>query len=193
MIKHRTILLTLLLLLPCGQTPAEEAPARSLGPDRKEFVIGVEDVLRIVVWGEQDLTMNAKVRPDGKITMPLVNDVEVVGLTPIQVRDKITRQLSRFVRDPNVTVIVEEINSFRIYYLGEVTVQGALQFYRPTRILQAIAAAGGTTEFSKNEIVLLREESGVEKRILIDYKRLLSGDPAQENIFVRPGDTLLFK
>lgn len=175
------------------RTAAQAPPAKDRDKDKdKDFVIGVEDVLRIVVWGEDSLTTIAKVRPDGKITVPLVNDIRVVGMTTDHVRAKITEELSQYVRAPNVTVIVDEINSFRVYFLGEVNSQGALQFYRETRILQAIAAAGGPTPFSKS-ITLLREEGGVEKRFRIDYKKLLAGDPGQANIFLKPGDVLLFK
>ena len=105
----------------------------------------------------------------------------------------ITSKLGDFVRDPNVTVIVEEINSFRVYFLGEVQTPGALLFYRPIRVLQAISMAGGPTEFSKGGVTVLREEYGVEKRIQIDYKKLLTGAPGQENIYLKPGDTVIFK
>jgi polysaccharide export outer membrane protein len=87
---------------------------------------------------------------------------------------------------------VESINSYRVYFLGEVARQGALQFYRPTRLMQGIAAAGGLTEFAKKEITLVRERGGVEKRFRIEYKRLINGDPGQENIYLEPGDTLIF-
>ena len=93
---------------------------------------------------------------------------------------------------PNVTVIVRQINSYKVYFLGEISGQGARPFYRPTRLLQGIASAGGLTQFSKKEITLLRDVGGVEKRFRIDYKKLIAGDPAQENILLMPNDTLLF-
>ena len=93
--------------------------------------------------------------------------------------------------NPNVSVIVDEINSYTVYFLGEVGNQGPLRFYRPTRLLQALAAAGGLTEFSKKRITLLREQGGVERRFEIDYKQLISGAPGQENLFLLSGDTLL--
>ena len=92
-----------------------------------------------------------------------------------------------------MTVIVEEINSFRVYFLGEIATRGPLQFYRPTRLLQGIATAGGLTEFAKKEITIVREEYGVEKRIEVNYKKLVAGDPGQQNIFLKPGDTVLVK
>jgi len=167
--------------------------AESAAVGSRPFTVGIEDQLRIVVWGEPDLTVNTKVRPDGKITIPLINDVDVEGKTPEEIRVVIANRLNEFVRDPHVTVIVEQINSFRIYFVGEVNTKGAVQLYRPTRVLQAIAMAGGPTEFSKNSITLLREEGGYEKRIPIDYRKLLAGTPGQENIYLKPGDTLIFK
>jgi polysaccharide export outer membrane protein len=189
--------LLLALTLPVGAQNdgdgTKEGSSLSRGWGGDDFVIGVEDVLRVVVWGEPELGQTSKVRPDGKITLPLINDVKVAGLTPDEVRVKIGEALATYVRDPSVTVIVDQINSFRVYFLGEVNLQGAIQFYRPTRILQGIATAGGPTEFAKKEVILLREAEGSEKRIVVDYKRLLSGDVKQENFYLRPGDTLLFK
>ena len=158
-----------------------------------EWVIGVEDVLRVVTWGEADLTLTVKVRPDGRITLPLVNDIVVAGLTPDQVRLKVTEGLAAFINAPNVTVIVEEINSFRVYFLGEITTKGPIQFYRETSLLQGLATAGGLTEYAKNEITILREGFGVEKRIKVDYKKLWAGDLGQENLRLEPGDTVLVK
>ena len=124
-------------------------------------------------------------RPDGRITVPLVNEILVAGSTPSEVRERIVSAMSQYVRDPNVTVIVEEINNFRVFFLGEINTQGPIQFYRPTRLLQAIATAGGLTEFSNRKVTVLREEYGVEKRIEVDYKKLWGGDPGQENLFLK--------
>lgn len=156
-----------------------------------DYRIGLEDVLRVTVWGEPALDLTVRVRPDGRITVPLVNDVRVEGLSPEAVRREIATRLAGFLREPNVTVIVEEINSFRVYVLGEVNRQGPINFNRPTRLLQAIAAAGGLSQYSKKEVTLLREEDGVERRIRVDYKRLLAGDPSQSNLYLKPGDTIL--
>jgi len=171
-------------LLSFAVVSAQEKPASG-------YEIGIEDVLRIVVWGEQELSDSVRVRPDGKITMPLVNDIAVVGMTPEAVRDKIAIALRSFVREPNVTVIVDEINSFRVYFLGEVNNQGPIQFYRPTRLLQAIASAGGMTEFAKKDVTILREQEGGEVRMNIDVKKVIAGEA--ENPRLLPGDTLLVK
>ena len=182
---------TVLLLAIAPALAQGEEPTRESA--RQAFTIGIEDQLRIQVWGEPDLSLTVTVRPDGKITIPIVNDIVADGLTPDELRAEITDKLANFVRNPNVTVIVERINSFKVFFIGEVATPGALLFLRPMRVLQAVAMAGGPSQFSKKEIVLIREEFGVEKRIPIDYKKLLAGEPEQENLFLRPGDTLVFK
>ena len=157
-----------------------------------EYRIGPEDVLGVVVWDEPNHTMDVQVRPDGKITLPLLNDIHVAGMTPEELRVKLTKAHSEHMVEPTVTVIVREFNSFKVYFLGHVTAQGVQNFKRQTRLLQAIASAGGPSQFSNKRITLLREMGGIEKRYEIDYKKLLSGDPAQENLLLQPGDTLLF-
>lgn len=176
--------------VPCGAQEVD-APAPGERPNPQDYRVGLEDVLHVSVWGEDDLDLSVRVRPDGKVTIPLVNDISVVGLTAEEIRLELRERLSNYIRDPNVTVIVEEINSFRVYILGEVNRQGVLNFTRPTRLLQALAAAGGLTQYSRKEIVLLREQDGVEQRIRIDYKRLLNGDSTQQNLYLKPGDVLL--
>ncbi len=169
----------------------EAVEAEPPPPRTSDYRIGIEDVLQISVWGEPQLTRTVRVRPDGKITIPLVNDLDVNGMTPDEVRHVIAERLSKYVHEPNVPVIVEEINSFRVYVLGEVNQQGVLTFTRPTRLLQALAAAGGLTQFSKKRITLIRDVGGVEKRVLLNYKSLLSGDAPGKNVFLKPGDTIL--
>lgn len=161
-------------------------------PQPAPYVIGIEDSLRIVVWGEPQLTVGLTVRPDGKISIPLVNDLLVMDKTPEEVRMLLTEKLSAFVRDPNVTVIVDKISSYKVYFLGQVRAQGAISFFRPTRLLQAIATAGGPTEFASNEIVLLRETESGETRTKINFKKLLAGTGTEDNFYLEPGDMLLF-
>jgi polysaccharide biosynthesis/export protein len=169
---------------------AARAAERS-SPTDADYTIGIEDVLVVSVWGEPALNLKVRVRPDGKITIPLVNDIRVEGRTAEEVRQTLTEGLGKYIREPKVTVIVEEIHSFRVYVLGEVVNQGVHEFHSPTRILQALASAGGLTQFSKKEITLLRQEEGVEQRIKVDYKRLVGGDRNEKNIYLKPGDTIL--
>jgi len=186
-------LLLAVLLIMTGNAIAQESDGgKQRQPDMlKAYRIGIEDILRIVVWNEPELTVDVAVRPDGMITLPLVDDIEVAGRAPQEVRDMIAERLSKFVRDPSVTVVVTEINSFRVFVLGEVNAQGVLNFRRPTRLLQAIATAGGLTPFSKKEALLLREQHGIEKRIQVNLKPLLTGSPEAENLPLRPNDTVI--
>jgi polysaccharide export outer membrane protein len=173
---------------PGAEGSALEGEALAPGAD---YRIGIEDVLRVTVWGEPNLDTRVRVRPDGKISLPLTNEIVVEGLTPDEIRREVASRLARLIRDPTVSVIVEEINSFRVYVLGEVAHQGAMTFSRPIRLLQALATAGGLTPYSKKEIVLLRDVNGTEQRLRIDYSRLLAGHPGTANLYLRPGDTIL--
>ena len=186
----RLVALAAVVLAASPAFAQEEASAPS-APTLPDYTIGIQDVLRIVVWDEPELNQTLTVRPDGKITMPLINDISVIGRTPGEVREMIASDLGNYVQDPSVTVIVDQINSYTVYFLGEVSAQGAVPFARPIRLLQAIASVGGLTEFAKNEIWLLREENGTERRIRIDYRRLAAGDPRQENLLLLPGDTVI--
>jgi polysaccharide export outer membrane protein len=179
------------LVVAGGLVQAQTAGAPAPADAAPDYSIGIEDVLRISVWGEAALDLRARVRPDGKVTVPLVNDIKVEGMTPDQVRKEIARRLASYIREPNVTVSVEEINSFRVYVLGEVSRQGPISLFRPTRLLQVISSAGGLTQFAKKEVTVLRAEGDVERRIHVDYKKLLAGDPGQTNLFLKPGDTVL--
>jgi polysaccharide export outer membrane protein len=157
-----------------------------------EYVIGVEDVLDIVVWREEDTTLEVIVRPDGKITVPLVGDVQAAGRTASEIADQLTESLSRYIKEPLVAVIVSEINSFRVYVIGEVNSQGVLELRQRTRLLQALALAKGLTEFAnKSDIVLIREENGRIERMRFDYKKLVKDENASDNIYVKPGDTII--
>ncbi len=179
--------------LAWAQTDSEGLIPRTPPPAvaDQDYQIGIEDVLNVRVWGEDDLSVTARVRPDGKITVPLVNDIYVVGLSSEQVRREIQQKLTGFIKEPHVTVIVEQINSFKVLFIGEINAPGVLTFQQPTRILHALAHAGGVTQFAKKEIVIIREENGIEKRIKVNYKKLLEGDPSQENIFLKPGDLVI--
>ena len=189
MIKSFAIVLGILLVFTVALAQSPDPPP----PSSDDYRIGIEDSLQILVWEEPEMNRTVRVRPDGKITFPLVNDFTVAGLTPSEVRQEIVSRLSKYVREPNVTVIVTEMNSFKVYILGEVNLQGVFTFYRATRLLDAIAHAGGFQEFSKKQITVLREKYGVETRLNINYKSILAGDPSHRNIYLVPGDTLIVK
>jgi len=179
--------LALLCSAAWGQDPPEATPQSDA------FVIGVEDQLLISVWEVPELTKSVTVRPDGRISLPLIQDVNVAGRTPEEIRDILTEKISKFIKNPFVSVIVEQIRSYRVYFLGEVGTKGMHQFFRPIRVLQAVATAGGPTDYAKKQITIIREEFGIERRIEIDYKKLLEGGSGQENLYLKPGDTLIFR
>jgi len=158
-----------------------------------DFIIGPEDVLEIMVWKNDVLSRTVTVRPDGKISFPLLGDVLVVGLKPNQVREKVTILLKEYMENPVVTVIVQQVNSYVVYMLGEVVNPGKYQLKSNVTLLQAMALAGGFTPFaSKNKILVIRREYGKtsDTKIRIRYDDIVSSSKA-ENILLRPGDTIL--
>ena len=193
---HRTVAPCVILVLALLAVPAAGAaatePTPATDPGSPDYVLGVEDRLTISVWREVDMLQTMVVRPDGKITFPLVGDIQAAGRTARQLDEELTQKLATFIREPVVTVIVAEINSFKVFILGEVATQGALTLRRPTRLLEAIAQQGGLTPYAdKSKVVVLRQEEGREVRIAVDYKRVLSGEKPEQNIFLKPGDTII--
>lgn len=168
---------------------AQEPPAP---PASTDYVLGVEDKLSISVWKEPDLSRNVTIRPDGKITSPLVGDIKAAGRTAKELTADLTTALSRFVKEPIITVAVEEIQSFKVFVLGEVATQGALVLRRRTRLLEAIALSGGMTQFAnKSDVVLIRYDDDKETRTRIDYRKVVSGEKPELNVFLKPGDTII--
>jgi polysaccharide export outer membrane protein len=179
------------MVLACshGAPPPPEA-----GPmDRAEYVIGSADVLRIQVWRNPELSVDVPVRPDGKISVPLVNDVQAAGLTTSELRDVIAQALSEFVAAPDVTVIVQQINSKTVHVVGEVGRPTAIQLVADMRALEVIAMAGGFTPYAdKSDIRILRpnpDGSVVEYRF--NYKAFLKGKHPEANLRLQPGDTIV--
>jgi polysaccharide export outer membrane protein len=157
-----------------------------------EYVLGVEDRLSISVWKEPELSRTVIIRPDGKVTSPLVGDIQAAGRTSMQLAADITAALSRFVKEPVVNVTVESIESYKVYVLGEVSTQGALILRRRTRLLEAIALSGGMTQFAdRSDVVLIRYDDDKETRLRIDYRKIVSGQKSELNIFLKPGDTII--
>jgi polysaccharide export outer membrane protein len=156
-----------------------------------DYVIGADDVLHISVWKETDLTNTLPVRPDGKISMPLLNDVQAAGLTPMQLANSLTEKLKKFIADPRVTVVVTQMNSQRIYVLGEVTHTGAMTLTPNMTVLQAIASAGFTQFANTKGIYVLRTEGGKQQKFPFNYKQVVKGEAMDENIELKPGDTIV--
>jgi len=156
------------------------------------YVIGEEDVLSINVWKDPEVSRTVPVRPDGKISLPLINDVQAAGLSPTQLGIAITEKLRKFMADPQVTVIVTQINSRRVYIVGEVNRAGAFPMLPNMTVLQALSSAGGFTQFANLKgIYVLRSESGKQARFPFNYKDVIKGQRTEQNIVLKPGDTIV--
>jgi len=157
-----------------------------------QYVIGPEDVLYISVWREETLTRTILVRADGKISMPLIDEVQAAGLTPLQLKQNLTEKLKQFIDNPNVSVVVTEANSFKVYVTGEVRTPGVYRLRSETTLLQVIPMAGGFTEWAnQKKITIIRKEGGKEKRITANYKKILEGEDPKSNVVLKPGDTVV--
>ena len=160
-------------------------------PAGSDYVIGADDTLHVSVWKEPDLTATLPVRPDGKISLPLLNDVVAAGLTPMELADSITVKLKKFIADPRVTVVVTAMNSQRIFVTGEVVHSGAVPLLPNMTVLQALSAAGFTQFADLKKIYLLRTENGRQVKLPFNYKEVVKGRRPEENIQLRPGDTVV--
>lgn len=172
--------------------PANGAPAATgmaLPPD---YVIGPDDVLAVLFWRDQEMSGDYVVRPDGQITLPLLNDVRAAGLTPEQLRDELTRAASKLMEDPSVTVGVKAINSRKVHITGMVTKPGAYPLTAPTTVVQLIATAGGLHEFAKKKnILIVRNENGRQVAFKFNYNDFMKGKNLKQNIELKPGDTVV--
>jgi polysaccharide export outer membrane protein len=167
---------------------AMAAPATAMDTT---YLIGADDVLHIAVWKETDLTATEPVRSDGKISLPLLNDVQAAGLTPMQLADSLTEKLKKFVADPRVTVVVTQVNSKRIYLLGEVAHTGAMAITPNMTVMQALASAGISQFANTKRIYLLRTQNGKKEKIPVPYRKLIKGDEIEHDYAVQPGDTIV--
>lgn len=168
-----------------GTAPASDAGGGS------DYVIGADDTLHISVWKEPDLSETLPVRPDGKISMPLLNDVTAAGLTPVQLKDSITEKLKKFISDPRVTVVVTAMNSRRVFVTGEVVHSGPMPLLPHMTMLQALSQAGFTQFANVKGIYLLRTENGKQEKLPFNYKDVVKGNHPEQNIVLKPGDTLV--
>jgi len=155
------------------------------------YVIGPDDTLAVNVWKEPDLTATLPVRADGMISLPLLNDVQASGLTPMQLASSITEKLKKFVADPRVTVTVTQMNSQRVYVTGEVSHSGPMPLTPDMTVLQALSSAGFTQFANTKGIYVLRNENGAQKKYPVNYKKLIKGEDSASNILLKPGDTIV--
>ena len=174
-----------ILILPALSGAEKSKPAST------DYLIGKGDVLEVNVWKEEELTRVLKVRVDGKISLPLVDDIQAAGRTPMDLKETIQEALTEYIEVPQVTVIVQE-QSGQYYLIGEVAGTGAYPLQKDLTVIQALAQAGGFTEWAdKDSILLLRRENGQEKRINVDYDAIVEGKPAHSNVLIRANDTII--
>lgn len=184
---------------PAALPPAQPKPAIDPKVDPKahgsgdDYLIGAGDTLQVSVWKEPDASVPSEVvRPDGKITVPMIKEVEVAGLTPRQAEAVITEGLGKFITDPNVTVVVAAINSKKVYLIGAVKKEGTLPYTYGMTIMQALSEAGGLTDYAKRKkIYVLRTENGREYRLDFNYEEVIRGERMTQNAVLLPGDTVV--
>ena len=156
------------------------------------YVIGADDVLSIVFWKDKDMSADAQVRPDGRIALPLINEVQAAGLTPEQLREKITEESKKFMEDASITVVVRQINSRRAFITGEVAKPGPYPLTSPTNVMQLISLAGGLREYANSKkIVIMRTVNGKPVSLPFNYKDVVAGKSLTQNIELKPGDTVV--
>jgi polysaccharide export outer membrane protein len=179
---------------PANAPPASQARQRA---EPGDYLIGPEDVLEIAVWNNEKISRTAPVRPDGKISLPLLNDVQAAGLTAMQLRAFLVQGLAAFIQNPEVSVIVREVHSFKVSVMGQVKEPGRFDLTARATVLDVLAMAKGFTEFAdRGRIVVLRREQGVTRPIPFEYNKLMSGSESntgRENFFVQPDDIVLVK
>jgi len=200
LLKRSSVLCIILLFLPFCVLAAREGkpsqPEKEAVPVQSSkdltYEIGRGDVLAIQVWREPNLSGEFTVRPDGKITFPLLNDIKAEGFTPMELKKILEKRLSKFISSPVVTVGVQEVNSKNIYVLGKVNTPGKYPLTTETTVLQAIAEAGGLAEWAEGgDIVILRKENGKQVKIEFDYDDVSTGKHLEQNIILKPGDTIV--
>lgn len=197
------------VVLALAVTVCVPAAARAQAPDAKapaatttgavegitppaDYVIGPEDVLSVFVWREKDLTADVMVRPDGRVSLPLLNDIQAAGLTPEQFRETVTKAAARYVEEPNVTIVVKEINSRKVFVTGEVEKPGTYPLLGPLNVLQLITLAGGLREYADaKNITIQRNVGGSIQTLKFNYKDVIKGKRLEQNILLKPGDTVI--
>jgi polysaccharide biosynthesis/export protein len=174
--------------LTAAQTSASKGT-----PGLEDYRIGAGDVLQISVWKEPDVSVpEVVVRVDGRITLPLIGEVQAAGLTPQELQDFLPTKWSQYISNPVVTVIAKQINSRKVYVVGTVKKEGPLPLTRPMTVLQALNEAGGLGDWAnKKKIYILRNKDGKQVKLPFDYKAVLDGQHLEQNIFLMPDDTIV--
>jgi len=199
MISVSIIGLSIIFMLPLViyAQQGKEALAKKQAPsevvaDSSQYVIGPEDIIYINVWKEEALSRTVPVRMDGKISLPLIDEIKAADLTPLQLKEALVKKFKKFIDNPNISVIVMEANSCKVYVSGQVRTPGVYRLRSETSLLQIIPMAGGFTEWAKEKkILIIRKENGKEKRIKVNYRKIVDGKEPISNTILKPGDTII--
>ena len=180
---------------PATPTPAGPKPGAAVVADvpvAPDYVIGSGDILAVVFWRQPDMSAEVVVRPDGRISIPLLNEVEVKGLTPEQLRLKLTAEAEKFVQDPNVTVVIKQIHSRIVYITGQVARPGPYSLTTSMTVLQLLSTAGGLLEYAdEKNITIMRNVNGKTVNYTFNYKDILNRKNLKQNIELKPDDTII--
>jgi polysaccharide export outer membrane protein len=182
---------------PATTTAVPPGPASVVTPAPalvvpSDYIIGPDDILSVVYWRDKEMSADVVVRPDGRITLPLVSDVVAAGLTPEQLRDRIREVATKYVEEPNVTVVVKQINSRKVFISGMVGKPGAYPLSGAITVLQLLSIAGGVSEFADGEkILIMRNENGQQRALKFNLSDVKKGKKLQQNIELKPGDTIV--
>jgi polysaccharide export outer membrane protein len=181
------------LELPSPAKPPEEAHRDNLRNVPEDYVIGEGDVIQISVWREPDASVTAAVvRPDGRISMPLLKQIHIAGMTLADAEILVARQLAAFIHEPDVTVVIKEIHSKKVYVVGAVKKEGPLPYTYRMTVLQALSEAGGLNDYARRKkIYVLRSRDGKQARVPFDYDAVLKGERVELNIELLPGDSVV--
>jgi polysaccharide export outer membrane protein len=183
----RAALPLLCLLAPAARGAEPASVEKALG-----YRIGPEDVIQVSVWNNEAVSRTVPVRPDGRISLPLLNDVQAAGLTPLELKDLLAKRFAEFIPSPEVSVIVTDVKSFKVSVIGEVPRPGRYEIKTWSTVMDVLAMAGGFKEFaSRSRIVVLRSDGQRTQRIPFDYDEVRSGNGDQLNFYVRPGDIVV--
>jgi polysaccharide export outer membrane protein len=164
----------------------------AVAADSDSYIIGPEDVLFIYVWKEENLSRSVPVRMDGMISIPLVDDIKAAGMTPLQLKELLLVKLREYVETPDVTVIVTEANSYRVFVQGEVKTPGVYKLRSETTLVQLIIMAGGFTDWAnQKKITIMRKEGGKDSRIAVNYKKIVEGDEGAKDVILKSGDIII--
>lgn len=174
------------------QVPITASSATAVAILPADYVIGSDDLLSIVFWKDRDLSADVLVRPDGRISLPLLNDVMAAGLTPEELKKRLEAAAGSFIEDPSATVVVREIKSRKVFITGQVVKPGSYPLTTPTTVLQLLAVAGGLQEYADaSSILILRPEGGRSRTLRFNYKDASKGKNLQQNVELKPGDTVI--